>query len=85
MTFPIPTMIAVRIIIYSNIIESVRFNLSFLSKNLTTGLKIKNRKPEIKIGKNSVVKKIPTGSSKNETLDAIKIIVNMIRTWSDHF
>lgn len=45
----------------------------------TNGFKMKNKNPEIIIGKNNVEKKIPIGSNKKEIFEATKMTDTIIR------
>lgn len=83
-TLPIAMDITLIIKIYSNKMDKILFFM-YLSKNLTTGLKIKNKNPAIRIGKNKVEKNTPIGSNKNVSLVERYTIVKIIKTWSDQF
>ena len=81
-TFPIAKAMRPNNDTYNSKMESTLF-LTYRSKSLTTGLKIKNRNPAMIIGKNRVEKNTPIGSNKNVSFVAMYIIVSIISICND--
>ena len=85
MMLPIAKAINEMINMYNSIMDSNLDSFNLFWKKRTTGLKMKNRNPEINIGKNKVEKKVEIGSNKNVSFVEIKIIVRTIRICKDQF